>query len=37
MSKERYEAIERHAVDTWAFIGFFALCGTVAYINSVAL
>ena len=35
MSKERYEAIERHAVDTWAFIGFMVIMSAVAYINTL--
>ena len=35
MSKKQYEAIERYAVDTWAFITFFAVAGAVAYINTL--
>ena len=35
MSKKQYEAIERYAVDTWAFITFFAVSGAVAYINTL--
>lgn len=35
MSKKRYEAIERYAVDTWAFITFFAVSGAVAHINTL--
>ena len=35
MSKERYEAIERHAVDCWIFIGFMATCALFAYINTL--
>ena len=35
MSRKRYEAIERYAVDTWAFITFFVVCGAVAYTNTL--
>lgn len=37
MSKKRYEAIETYALDTWAFITFFAVCGAVAYYNTLFL
>jgi len=30
MSKKRYEAIERYAVDTWVFIIFMAVCAAVS-------
>ncbi len=32
MSKERYQAIERHALDCWVFIGFMAICGLVSWL-----
>ena len=35
MSEKRYNAIERHALDTWAFIMFFVVCGSVVYLNSL--
>lgn len=35
MSKKQYDAIESYALDTWAFITFFAVCGAVAYLNTL--
>ena len=35
MSKKQYDAIESYALDTWAFITFFAVCGMIAYTNTL--
>ena len=29
--REQYNLVERHRLDTWAFVAFFAICGLVAY------
>jgi hypothetical protein len=31
-NKEQYEFVERHRLDTWAFVAFMAICGLVAHI-----
>lgn len=31
MSQKRYNTIERHALDTWAFILFMGVCSAVAF------
>jgi len=35
MSKKQYDAIERHALDTWAFIGFMVIMGAISYWNTL--